>query len=137
MYFVRKLKGEERGASMRILVIDEDPAERQVLKGMLTRMGHEPVLVADTRAALARLADTERPYCDLILTNWISPSPNGVDFISTLREQGRGQPLALMLGKGDPSAMEAGQRPGVCGVLKKPIDVERLAAVLRSCSTAP
>lgn len=122
---------------MRIMVVDDDHSQRLLLKAMLGRMGHEPVVVPDARAALARLADGAAPRCDLILADWSMPGLDGLEFLAALREQGRGQPVAIVTGHDDPGSIETARRAGACGVLTKPIDGERLAAVLRSCSTAP
>jgi DNA-binding response OmpR family regulator len=58
----------------KVLVVDDDPTVSDVVRRYLERDGHQVVLVADGRAALAAVADA-RP--DLVVLDLMLPGPTG------------------------------------------------------------
>ncbi len=67
----------------RLIVVDEDPAQRQALEDMLTRGGYEVRFAPNGRAAL-RLAQEDPP--DLILLDTQVPDLGGLDTCRCLRQ---------------------------------------------------
>jgi DNA-binding response OmpR family regulator len=68
----------------KILLVDDDPDIRSLLKIMLTGQGHEVVEATDGTQAL-RLAEAE-PF-DLVLTDLIMPDKEGIETIMELRKK--------------------------------------------------
>ena len=66
--------------SLRVLIVDDEPAIRQVLHAQLTRLGHQVDECADGRAAVADLqaVDYDVCICDMRLPD--------IDGIEVLRD---------------------------------------------------
>jgi len=73
---------EESATPARILVVDDQPANIQIVGGMLGRLGHEIVPASDGPTALKRIA-VRRP--DLILLDLIMPEMDGCEVCRQLR----------------------------------------------------
>jgi DNA-binding NtrC family response regulator len=81
----------------RILVVDDEPRQREALAAMLTSFGCTAVTAADGREALAEHA--ERP-ADLILTDLIMPGMDGFELLRTLEQAGDRTPTVVLTGFG-------------------------------------
>jgi CheY-like chemotaxis protein len=66
----------------RILVVDDEPDLRFILRRMLTRAGHEVVEAGDGAAGLASVLAAPP---DLVVTDMMMPVMDGVEFIHRLR----------------------------------------------------
>jgi PAS domain S-box-containing protein len=122
-----------RELSGRVLVMDDDPALRGVLQGMLVRLGCEPVVCASAAEArrLLREAETEgRPYALLILDLTIPGGMGGLELVSGLRREGVGLPTLAVSGYSDDPVMAAPEHHGFDGSLAKPFTLSALAKAL-------
>ncbi|MFN0152405.1 MAG: sigma-54-dependent transcriptional regulator [bacterium] len=116
------------GTRRRILVVDDDDAIRRGVSRMLSEMGHDVDVAADAESAI-EIARNTPP--DLVLTDLNLPRRSGMDLIVDLQERGIEATLVVLTGHGSiDSAVEATRR-GVYDYLVKPIDRERLIAVVR------
>src|SRR5262249_58792299 len=75
-----------RSNPWRVLVVDDDPDLRQLLRGMLEKVGSEVEEAGDGRAALTRL-DEQWPA--LILLDLLMPGMDGLTFLAELRQRGK------------------------------------------------
>jgi CheY-like chemotaxis protein len=103
----------DRGA-LRILVVDDDSAMRQRLRGLLEKEGWEVDEAADGREALVRLTK-QRP--GLVLLDLVMPGMDGFEFLAELqrRPDDRSVPVVLLTAKDLTSADQ--QRLG--GLIEK------------------
>jgi signal transduction histidine kinase/CheY-like chemotaxis protein len=86
----------ERSESVRILLIDDDPPVRTVLRALLMHDGHTVVEAADGPDGLARI---ERGECfDLVLTDLGMPGMNGWQIVRAVRLLRPGLPVVLITG---------------------------------------
>jgi sigma-B regulation protein RsbU (phosphoserine phosphatase) len=69
--------------SARLLVVDDTPANREMLARRLQRQGYEVEVAPEGQAALRMLQDS--PF-DLVLLDVMMPGINGLDVLRTLRE---------------------------------------------------
>ena len=105
----------------RILIVDDDPAIVQVLQEILDDEGFEVRSTLDGREALSEI---QRMHPDVVLSDIMMPSLDGVALTRKLREQGDPTPVVLM------SAVFAGvDLPGV-RFIAKPFDVDHLIHVV-------
>jgi CheY-like chemotaxis protein len=130
----------------RILVIDDEPAVRRMLREMLEEVGHEVVTAPEGDAALARFRQS--PF-DLVITDIFMPGREGISTIAELRREHPDLPILALSGGGRPRPLdlasrmdylEVARRHGATRVLRKPVDWEELALtvkeLLASASTA-
>jgi two-component system phosphate regulon response regulator PhoB len=77
-----------------VLVVDPDPAVRQLLELNLTRAGHVVRLCADAEAALVMLDDA---VPDMLLLEWDLPGQSGEALIRRLHAQARTRELTIIM----------------------------------------
>lgn len=110
----------------RILHIEDDPANRLLVRKLLQNAGHEVVDAADGLEGV-RLACLERP--DLVLVDINIPGLDG--FEVTLRLRGEpslmGVPIVAITAEGD---RETSLAVGCDGFLQKPIDARSFSSVI-------
>jgi signal transduction histidine kinase/DNA-binding response OmpR family regulator len=76
------LHGLTRGPAGSVLVVDDQPESRELLRRLLEKEGYRVVEAANGREALASL-DTDRPA--LILLDMIMPEMGGLEFLERLQ----------------------------------------------------
>jgi two-component system phosphate regulon response regulator PhoB len=80
--------------SAHVLVVDPDPAVRQLLELNLTRAGHAVGLCADAESALVAL---ETGVPDMLLLEWDLPGESGEALVRRLHAQARMRDLAIIM----------------------------------------
>ena len=80
---------------MLALVIDDSRAMRAILRRIVTELGFEVAEAQDGREALDVMA--EGPLPDLCLIDWNMPVMNGLDFVSSVRNNLDWRDVTLMM----------------------------------------
>ena len=115
-----------------ILLVDDDPALREVLGMALEDAGHAVVLAADGREALQRLAQ-RRP--SLLVSDVNMPHVDGFSLCRRLREQGDRLPIVLLTSRDGEIDEALGLELGADDYVTKPFSTRvllaRIAALLR------
>jgi two-component system response regulator RpaA len=114
----------------RVLIVDDDPAIRQLCAINLQLEGHEVLEAEDGRHGLER-ALLERP--DLVLTDVAMPRLDGFQMAEALRrsKHTREIPLIFISGETDPTHQARAEKLGALAFLAKPIELQSLAALVR------
>jgi signal transduction histidine kinase/ActR/RegA family two-component response regulator len=111
-----------------ILVVDDDPAVRQVTVEMARDLGCEVAQASGGEQALV-LFDKLSPAPRLILLDYAMPGMNGLQLARALRERGVKAPIALVTGYAELSEADiAAEQLG--GLLRKPFTIRELQALL-------
>ena len=121
----------------RILVLDDNRAAREILQQTLIELEVRTDLMADAEQAFQaiRHADSQQDPYQLILTDWLMPKQDGIEFIRKVRADGElsQQPgIVLMTAFGREEVQEAAECAGVSGFLFKPISRSALFDTLAS-----
>lgn len=113
-----------------ILLVDDDPLVRELLRDALKGERYEVLEAAGYSEALRRL---DNPV-HLALIDYSLPHRNGLDVIKAVREKDPAVPTVLMTGYGNESLAIKALRAGVTDYLKKPLSlgylVSRLSEIL-------
>ena len=114
-----------------ILVVDDNPANVDILRERLTANGYRVVTGADGEQALA-LVREHKP--DLILLDVMMPKLDGIEVCRRLRADRSlpFTPIVLVTAKSDPQDVVAGLEAGGDEYLTKPVDTISLAARVHS-----
>jgi len=114
-----------------ILIVDDEPAIRQMLTFTLIGDGHSCIEAADADAAHdAVSAGTP----DLILLDWMLPGISGVDFARRLKHdpKTRDIPIIMLSAKGDEADKVRALDTGADDYITKPFSTEELLARIRA-----
>jgi PAS domain S-box-containing protein len=113
-----------------ILVVEDNPAARKMLRLALVTEGYVVVEAVDARAALAA-AESTLP--DLILQDLILPDMDGLELLRRLRALPGGTELPILALSGFLSRLEEAQtdQEGFTALLVKPIEPSRLIEAIR------
>jgi PAS domain S-box-containing protein len=82
------------GNPPKILVVDDEPASRQLLQEVLGGAGYVPVLNSSGRQAMETLAKTQ---VSAVIVDLMMPGMNGFEFIFRVKEDPRLQDLPLLV----------------------------------------
>jgi PleD family two-component response regulator len=117
-----------RALPMRILLIDDDELELELLSDRLRSAGFQTVCAADGEQALAQLA---KQWYPVVITDWQMPVMDGIAFTETLRDRGFLDTYVIMLTmRGANVDYERGYLAGVDDYLtKKAPDADLLARI--------
>ncbi|MCA9490405.1 MAG: response regulator, partial [Myxococcales bacterium] len=122
-------------APMRILVVEDDPINREVLALLLSGLGQRPEVVEDGPAAVD--AACARVF-DVVLMDLRLPTIDGIETTRRIRSAATHQPRILVVSASVTSAQrEACLAAGADGFVDKPIDAGKLLAGLRGDATGP
>ena len=84
-------------ARTRLLIVDDEPNQREMLCRILDRAGYETRAAADGREALEAL---EEDGFDLVLTDQRMPVLDGIALLDEVRSRLPGVPVVLMTAYG-------------------------------------
>ena len=109
----------------RVLVVDDSPVNRAVLKALLAKLGvHDVTLASNGREALGALKGETR--FDLVLSDLWMPEMDGRELVHAIRADAAIASLPVYLVTADVEARTQAAANGFTGVLLKPITLERL-----------
>jgi two-component system, OmpR family, phosphate regulon response regulator PhoB len=114
-----------------ILIVDDEPAIRQMLAFTLAREGHSWVEAGDAEEAYAAVSHT-RP--DLILLDWMLPGISGVAFVRRIKRdpKTRSIPIIMLSAKGEEADKVSALDIGADDYITKPFSTEELLARIRA-----
>ena len=113
----------------RILVVDDDEADRLIEEAILTQAGHEVIAFEGGADALRRQLDGD---VDLVITDLEMPDVHGFELITILRGLRPSPPVVAVSGKGR-LQLHFARELGAQVTVEKPVDRERL---LKAVETA-
>lgn len=115
--------------SMRILVVDDEPA---ILRFLRAGLGSQGYVVADARTAAEALSAVARKAADLIVLDLGLPDRDGLDLIPTLRAADATLPIIVLSSRSDERAKVAALDSGADDYVTKPFGMEELLARIRA-----
>jgi len=122
-------------AKQSILVIDDEPAIRDMLQIALDAAGFKVGLAEDAKQAYPIIIDTPP---DLILLDWMMPGTSGIELLRRLRRDEINVPVIMLTAKVEEASKIAGLDSGADDYIAKPFSprelVSRVKAILRRTS---
>jgi two-component system phosphate regulon response regulator PhoB len=117
-----------------ILIVEDEPAIRDMVAFALRKAGMEAAHAADARGAQTMIAEQ---VPDLILLDWMLPGMSGLDFARRLRKEEltRDVPIIMLTARGEEGDRVGGLEAGVDDYVVKPFSprelIARINAVIR------
>lgn len=125
----------ETNNSAKILVVDDDPDIRTLLRLVLMSSGFRVVLAEDGDQALRRVAE-DLP--DLVLCDILMPNLDGYETLAALRSDpaSRNLPVLIISARGEAHAVKRALDAGANGYFVKPFETRDLVAEIRRLLSA-
>lgn len=114
----------------KILVIDDEPGIRDLIRYVLSGAGHEVEDTGDCDEALTMMRQAER---DLVITDMVIPGGSGLNNIERLRKEFpevKIMAISGAFGSQPGDCLYEASRAGVQKTLAKPFDITEMADVV-------
>jgi diguanylate cyclase (GGDEF)-like protein len=118
------------GSRVPVLVVDDSPVQRLILKNCLLDRGFQPIVVEDGEKALAVLQTPDAPR--LMILDWGLPGMSGLEVCQCIRgsKAERYTYILMLTSKSDAAHVVAGLESGADDFVRKPFDPAELGARL-------
>jgi len=118
-----------RNADGLVLLVDDEPTVRHVLRAGLSRFGYRVLEASDGESGLERFG-AERSRIGALVVDLSMPRLDGVGLVRSIREQGSDLPIIAMMGVAPAEQLRELERLGVRHVLQKPFGLDDLLKLL-------
>jgi two-component system response regulator PilR (NtrC family) len=118
----------------RALIVDDEPALRELVAITLGRMGVECVGAADLAAARRELAAQHFDFC---LTDMRLPDGNGLSLVEHIQHHHSGLPVAVITAHGSMEAAIEALKGGAFDFVNKPVDINDLRSLVAQALKVP
>jgi two-component system, OmpR family, KDP operon response regulator KdpE len=115
-------------APLRVLVVDDEPPIRKLLRMGLTAHGYQILEAPNGKAALELLKDAP----DLIILDLGLPDTQGLELLRTMRARNESVPIVVLSSRGDEAGKVQALDLGADDYVTKPFGMEELLARLRA-----
>ena len=107
----------------RILVVDDEPTQLELVGGFLGKQGFDVVAAASGRAAVARFK--QEPF-DLVLTDQRMPDVSGLELLEAVRAASPETAVVIMTAYGTIETAVSAVKAGAADYLAKPLNLDEL-----------
>jgi len=108
---------------LRILIVDDEASQRELIAGFLKKQGHEVVLAGGGAEALTPVKETR---VDLVLSDFKMPGMSGLDLLRGVKAVNPEIPFILITAYGTVETAVQAMKEGAADYLTKPLDLEEL-----------
>ena len=116
----------------RVLIVDDMPAVRAIVRHMLVELGFRHFQEADDGESAWRVlrdtAEKEHLRPHLVLSDWLMPGMDGLELVSHVRKMPATQnlPFLMITSQSDREHWLRAEEAGVSGFVVKPFDPQQL-----------
>ncbi len=110
----------------RVLIVDDEPTDLAIIRGIVELMGHEVHLASDGEEAFKKYL---RKDIELVITDLEMPHVGGLEFIEALLSLYPDAKIIAASAAG-PDQLHAAKRAGATVLLSKPVGPEQLGKAL-------
>ncbi len=122
------VQGDEVQAERSVLVVDDEPGHRLMVRAVLEDNGWHVAEAGDGRSALQALRSGTAP--DVVLLDMRLPDMDGLAILRSLREMNPDLPVVMLTAFGSVGSAVEAMKKGAYDYLTKPADNDELEAVL-------
>ena len=117
----------EKSAPVRILVVDDEPSFRKIIKKVLVRDGHSVSLAGDGIEGLKILANEE---IDIVFTDINMPEMGGWEFLQQVHALYPKLPAAVITGLPSHESDPANALSSMERILRKPVRIKEIRELI-------
>ena len=118
--------------SKRILIVDDDPAQRRILEELVKRFGFEAKTCGSGEHALQLLEGPDRAGISLVLLDLVMPGIDGMAVLERLGRADTAPPVIVQTAHGSIETAINAMRQGAVDFVVKPASPERLEVSIKS-----
>ncbi len=118
-----------KGTMAKIVVVDDEKMQRNMLKGLLEIEGHD-VYVAEDGVHAMEVVKEQKP--DLVLTDLRMPRMDGMDLLRELKTTQSCKTVIVITGHGTPDDVKTAFVEGAFAYLQKPVDFDDLCGHIKA-----
>jgi two-component system KDP operon response regulator KdpE len=115
-------------APLRVLVVDDEPPIRKLLRMGLTAQGYQTLEAPNGKAALELLSEAP----DLIILDLGLPDTQGHELLRTIRARNESVPIVVLSSRGDEAGKVQALDLGADDYVTKPFGMDELLARMRA-----
>jgi two-component system, OmpR family, KDP operon response regulator KdpE len=115
-------------APLRVLVVDDEPPIRKLLRMGLTAQGYQTLEASNGKAALELLGQAP----DLIILDLGLPDAQGLELLRTMRARDESVPIVVLSSRGDEAGKVQALDLGADDYVTKPFGMDELLARMRA-----
>ncbi|MFY9894138.1 MAG: response regulator transcription factor [Xanthobacteraceae bacterium] len=115
-------------APLRVLVVDDEPPIRKLLRMGLTAQGYQTLEASNAKAALELLGQAP----DLIILDLGLPDAHGLELLRTMRARDESVPIVVLSSRGDEAGKVQALDLGADDYVTKPFGMDELLARMRA-----
>jgi DNA-binding NtrC family response regulator len=116
----------------RVLIVDDDPAQRRILEESIRRLGYETKTAQGGEQALQILDGPDRASISLVLLDLVMPGLDGMGLLAHVGETPGMPPIIVQTAHGSIDAAINAMRAGAVDFVVKPASIERLDVSMKS-----
>ena len=116
----------------RVLVVDDDPAQRRILEEVIKRFGYHVSTAESGDKALAALKSDTTGEISLVLLDLVMPGTDGLAVLSAMRSLPKKPPAIVQTAHGSIDAAITAMRAGAVDFVVKPVSPERLEVSIKN-----
>ncbi len=117
------------GAGEHLLIVEDDPEMRDLLRKVLAKEGYRISVADDGREAFALLA---REAFDLVVTDMLMPRDGGLELLEAVRRSHLSLPVIIVTAFGDWSSYTRALDLGAAAFINKPLRMSELIAAVHA-----
>ncbi len=118
--------------SKRVLIVDDDPAQRRILEEVIKRLGYQTRTAASGDKALDILLGPEAGTISLVLLDLVMPGIDGLEVLAKLNGKPAIPPIIVETANGSIDAAINAMRAGAVDFVVKPASPERLECSIKN-----
>ena len=111
--------------SYRVLIIEDEPAQRRILEEMVKRFGLETITAENGQKALEILSGQQGTSINLAILDLMMPGMGGLEFLEKLEALRGDLPVIVQTAQGSIETVIKAMRAGADDFVVKPISPER------------
>lgn len=116
----------------RVLIVEDDPAQRRILEELVKRFGFDPVSADSGRRGLDILQAQSGGTIELVVLDLVMPEMDGLEFLERLQGVRGDLPVIVQTAQGSIETAIKAMRAGADDFVVKPISPERLKVSMQN-----
>jgi DNA-binding NtrC family response regulator len=116
----------------KILIVEDDPAQRRILEELVKRFGFDPVSAESATKGLDILEANRSKPVDLIILDLVMPEIDGLEFLERLSAYRATVPVIVQTAQGSIETVVKAMRAGADDFVVKPVNPERLKVSIQN-----